>query len=143
MKCTCGIEIPKTRLKLGFKLCTNCSTTDKYGVVNIIYHKTGNTVQVTDRKTAEQVNKLGDRKRFGSVLKRSTSGGYNPKKTKIGCSVTSVGSTAMFNMVGERAMLMFEVRGIDAAMDVLHKAVHNYEISDYDFAKLKRVFVAL
>lgn len=143
MKCTCGTNIPKARLQMGYKNCTQCSTTDKYGVVNIIYHKTGNTVQVMDRKTAEEVNKLGDRKRFGSVLKRSTGGGYNPKKTKTGCSTSIIGSESLYNEVGEKAMLMFEVNGLNAALSVLDKAVKDCCISDLQSAKLKRMFTAL
>ena len=41
----CNSEIPKKRIDLGYTTCIDCSTVEQYGCVDIVYHKTGNTVQ--------------------------------------------------------------------------------------------------
>jgi hypothetical protein len=149
MKCKgCDKEIPQKRIELGFKKCVNCSDTEKYGVVDVVYHKTGNTVEITDAKTAEAVNKAAKRSGYG-VMRGMTKGGskmsstYNPKgKSKnTNCVSTSfVGTTVSFNKIGEKAMLFFEVAGIDAAYEVIEKAFKEMEINIYQRNKLRQVF---
>lgn len=144
MICTsCGNSIPSKRVSMGFKTCIQCSTVDKYGAVNIIYHKTGNTIQVTDQETSKRMSKLGDRKRFGSVLKRGSSGGYNPKNVKIGCSTVQIGSDVSYTAVGERAMFYFETFGYDKAISTIDKAQKDYEINTSQANKLKQLFTTL
>ena len=144
MRCiSCNTEIPNVRVSLGYKECVNCSTVDTYGAINIIYHKTGNDIQITDKETAASVNKLGDRKFFGSVLKAGSKGGYNPKNVKIGCSNTIIGSEGMYNVVGEESMSLFEKKGVDAAFAHIDKAVRNYDINRNQAYKLKQIFKAL
>ena len=42
MNCTkCNTKIPQGRLDLGYKVCVNCSSTEKYGCAPLINHKTG------------------------------------------------------------------------------------------------------
>jgi len=49
MKCKCNNIIPEGRLALGYKVCVNCSTVERYACAPIINHKTGNTIQVMSR----------------------------------------------------------------------------------------------
>ena len=51
VKCSCGNIIPKKRVEMGYKVCVECSTTEKYGCIDIIYHKTGNTIEILDAGT--------------------------------------------------------------------------------------------
>ena len=149
MKCKgCDKEIPQKRIELGFKKCVNCSDTEKYGVVDVVYHKTGNTVEITDAKTAEAINKASRRSGYG-VMRGMTKGGskmssaYNPKgKSKSGncVSMAFVGNEITFNKIGERAMLFFEVDGIDSALEVIEKAFNNTEINVSQRNKLRQVF---
>ncbi len=62
MKCNrCSIPIPSERVKLGYTICTNCSTEEKK-VGHIIYpHKTGAYIQVLDKDTHNKLNKLDRR----------------------------------------------------------------------------------
>ena len=66
MQCNkCKSEIPAKRVELGYKVCVKCSTVESYGCVDIVYHKTGNTVQPVDKRTAELINKASRRSGFG------------------------------------------------------------------------------
>lgn len=147
MKCkNCNKDIPEKRFKLGFKKCVDCSDTEKYGVVDVVYHKTGNTVEITDAKSAETINKMAKRSGYG-VMRGMTKGGsksvsnYNPKgKLGICASTSFVGNEITFNKIGEKAMLYFEIDGIDSALDVIEKAFINTEINITQRNKLKEVF---
>ena len=70
MNCSmCSTEIPQGRLDMGYTICTNCSTEEKK-VGHIIYpHKTGAYIQVVDKKTHENLNRLDRR-------------GYKPKTAR-------------------------------------------------------------
>lgn len=148
MKCkNCDKDIPQKRIELGFKKCVNCSDTEKYGVVDVVYHKTGNTVEIMDAKSAEAINKATKRSGYG-VMRGMTKGGsksistYNPngKNKGAGASTSFVGNEIGFNKVGEKAMLFFEIAGIDSAFEVIEKAFKNMEINLYQRNKLFQVF---
>ena len=80
MKCKCGIEIPKRRIDLGYKVCVDCSTESRWSVVQVNYHKTGNTTEVIkDPEVAADFMFMSSRKGFG-VMRGLTS---SRKKTQI------------------------------------------------------------
>lgn len=141
MNCTkCNSLIPSKRASLGFKTCVDCSDVEGYGFVNIINHKTGNTIQPLPKEQAAAINKIGDRKRFGTILKGgSKSTTYNPKNLKYGCSTVQVGSDASYQEVGENMMKMLEVKGYEAASLYIDKQVKEYFISGSQAFKLKQV----
>ena len=142
MNCTnCGTNIPTKRADLGYKTCIECSTTESYGCVNIINHKTGNTVQVMSKEQAAMINKIGDRKRFGTILRGgSKSDNYNPKKVIYGgCSTSFVGSKELFDEVGEKAVNMLELRGLDAALSLIDKECKEYTISGTQAFRIKQI----
>ena len=68
MKCKCNHEIPTGRLRLGFKVCVNCSTVERYGCAPLINHKTGNTIQIMSRSDAAKIAKLTRRRGYGTML---------------------------------------------------------------------------
>ena len=55
MKCKCNSIIPEGRLRLGFKVCVNCSTVERYGCAPLINHKTGNSIQIMSRSDADRI----------------------------------------------------------------------------------------
>ena len=62
----CGGDMPLLRLtKFGYKNCVNCSTVQRVGGVPITNHKTGNTIQVVDKDTADNIIRLSQRKGYG------------------------------------------------------------------------------
>ena len=62
MNCNrCSNSIPKARSDMGYTICVNCSTEEKK-VGHIIYpHKTGAYIQVLDKDTHKELNKLDRR----------------------------------------------------------------------------------
>ena len=52
MKCKCKNIIPEGRLKLGYSVCVECSTVDRYGCAPITFHKTGNSIQIMSSPAA-------------------------------------------------------------------------------------------
>ena len=69
MKCKCNKIIPDGRLRLGFKVCVDCSTVSKYGCAPVINHKTGNTIQIMSQRDAARIAKLTRRRGYGTMLR--------------------------------------------------------------------------
>ena len=67
-KCKCNKIIPEGRLRLGFKVCVDCSTVSRYGCAPVINHKTGNTIQIMSSEDAKKIAKLTRRKGYGTML---------------------------------------------------------------------------
>lgn len=141
MKCnSCSAPIPERRFQLGFNTCVNCSNVETYGFVNIINHKTGNTVQPLPKAQANAINKIGDRKRFGTVLKGgSKSTTYNPKNTKHKVPTTFIGNVVAFEMVGQKALSIVEEKSIEAAINYVEKEVRDYTINGAQALQIKKV----
>ena len=57
----CDVNIPKARSEMGYDVCVNCSTEQKK-VGHVIYpHKTGAYIQVMDRDTRDNLDRLDRR----------------------------------------------------------------------------------
>jgi len=69
MKCKCNTLIPEGRLKLGYKVCVNCSIVERYGCAPLINHKTGNSIQIMSRSDAARIAKMTRRKGYGTMLR--------------------------------------------------------------------------
>ena len=69
MKCKCKNIIPNGRVILGYKVCVNCSTTERYGCAPLINHKTGNSIQIMSSSDAAIIAKLTRRRGYGTMLK--------------------------------------------------------------------------
>ena len=69
MKCKCNTLIPEGRLKLGYKVCVNCSTVERYGCAPLINHKTGISIQIMSRSDAARIAKMTRRKGYGTMLR--------------------------------------------------------------------------
>jgi len=68
MKCKCNTTIPEGRLHLGYKVCVDCSTVERYGCAPLINHKTGNTIQIMSQSDAARIAKLTRRRGYGTML---------------------------------------------------------------------------
>ena len=145
MNCkNCGCSIPTKRIELGYKECIDCSTVDTYGTIDIVYHKTGNTVQHVDKETAKHINKISRRPGFGSNLGRIGKGGAKEfsSKINIGASTVFIGSEAMFEKVGEEAMYKLDLLGLDKALAYLDKCLENITINYQQYNKIKQAITA-
>ena len=65
MKCKCNKIIPKARIELGNRTCVDCSDVQPYGCVQVTYHKTGNTIQITSQEVADKLRRLSARSGYG------------------------------------------------------------------------------
>ena len=79
----CKSKIPEQRIKIlpNTKTCTECSNVEAVGAVDIVYHKTGNTIQIMDKQSADSINKAARRSGFGSL--RAMKGGSGGSDTKV------------------------------------------------------------
>jgi len=69
MTCQCGSPVHPVRIKFGYTSCVSCSTTQRVACIPITNHKTGNTIQLVDKGTAEAVYKASRRKGYGTCLR--------------------------------------------------------------------------
>lgn len=69
MKCKCKNIIPQGRLDLGYTVCVNCSTIERYGCAPIINHKTGNSIQILSSEDAAAIARMTRRRGYGTMLK--------------------------------------------------------------------------
>jgi len=67
MKCKCEVEIPAARVQLGYRVCVQCSQEQAVSCVDIIYHKTGNTIQQCSKEQADAIRKASRRSGFGAA----------------------------------------------------------------------------
>ena len=74
MNCNkCGAIIPQKRVDLGYKECVNCSSTQRWTVVPVNYHKTGNTTEIIkDPEVAADFLHASKRKGFGVLTGMTT-----------------------------------------------------------------------
>ena len=68
MKCKCENVIPNGRVALGYKVCVNCSSTERYGCAPLINHKTGNSIQIMSQSDAAKIAKITRRRGYGTML---------------------------------------------------------------------------
>lgn len=112
------MEIPAPRVEMGYTKCISCSTEEKYGFVDVVYHKTGNTIEVLDAESARKMNKLAKRSGFGSLKSmRGGSGGSSNSGVKIAKVVTH----QEWEKHGEEIMKTYEERGIQEAKDLVQR----------------------
>lgn len=147
MKCKCGNSIPEKRIQYGYNECVNCSTVEAHGCIDIIYHKTGNTIQITDKKTAERMRSLSRRSGFGT-LRGMGAGKTETFKTTIkkdGRRVARVfvPNNDVFEEVGREALILMETTCYDKAILFLQKKVLELSISNIQMNKIKTVLAAL
>ena len=139
MKCKkCKHIIPKQRLALGYNTCVECSTVEKYGCIDTINHKTGNSIQVMSREDADQASKL--LKRAGYSTLRALSGKSVTKKRKIGkgCRLTNVGSQQLYEQIGKTYLDYADVDQ-DLADRYLLRCLNNYEISQLQYNTIQKL----
>lgn len=149
MKCRCGVDIPEARVKYGYKDCVECSTVEAHGCIDIIYHKTGNTIQITDKATATRMRELSKRTGFGMLRgMRAGKAGDTPKLTKsLGpsnlMSRAIVPDPEVFDRVGTEAMQLLDIFGIDYSITWLQKKVDDLWITPVQMGRIRQILLAL
>jgi len=119
------IALPNT------KTCTDCSTTEQVGCVDICYHKTGNTIQVMDKESAAKINKLAQRAGYG--IMRGLRGGSSSKSTtKLNGSSGTVMRMATqedFEQIGKQVMKLIDLDNKESAIKTIDEALESRVIS--------------
>ena len=149
MKCKCGNIIPEARIGLGYKECVNCSTVEAVGCIDIVYHKTGNTIQITDRETAERMRELSRRTGFGTLRGMKPgrkSETYSPKGLTRGSNLMAravLPDPKIFEEAGREALLILDTRGFEKAISFLQKKVDDLWITPVQMGRIRSIMLAL
>lgn len=132
MICKCGNIIPTKRLEIGYSVCVNCSNEEQVAAIDIIYHKTGNTISTAPKSIANEFNKKAKRSGFGimSGIRTAKTNHYNPKNVKFGCSTTQIGSKESFLSVRNQILEDMHTVDVDYAILTLEKAYKNTLINE-------------
>jgi len=136
----CNETIPQGRVDLGYSVCVECSEVERYGCVDIVHHKTGNTIQVLPKHEAEQAHKLTQRTGFGT-LRSLRSGKAHKEKRVLGkcCSNAFIGSEKSFEDVGKQCMLWIELEDYERVIKTLDRAKTKSDISNDQYNRLLRI----
>ena len=137
----CNDKLPQVRVDLGYKDCVSCSTVEAVSCVDITYHKTGNTIQVMDKETADKVNKLAQRSGYG--IMRGLRSGATPKSTTkiIGNSGRSMRMPTQedFQQAGKQAMYLSENKDKQSALKYIDNALESRMISGSHRRQLREI----
>ena len=129
------IALPST------KTCTECSTIEQVGCVDITYHKTGNTIQVMDKESAAKINKLAQRAGYG-IMRGLRGGSSSQSKTKLTGntgSVMRIPTREDFENTGQKVMTILDIKGKDSAIKYINDALESRMISGSDSRQLKDI----
>lgn len=140
MYCKCGNKIPEVRVKMGYRTCINCSNEEKWGCSQIVYHKTGNTIEVIkDKELCEQINAMAERPTFG--VSRGMKGNIRKKFEKK--SIIKIKKEKepipTFNMIGIKAMDINETKNFIEVKKYLKECIKKHWISQYRANKISNI----
>ena len=120
MNCTkCKEIIPEGRIKIlpDTKVCVDCSTAEAVSCVDVIYHKTGNTIQIMDKESADKINKLAKRSGFGIMSgMKGSSGGATDYKALGKVSVWRVPTEDDYQSALKRVGIFIDLEERDKAL---------------------------
>jgi hypothetical protein len=129
MKCKCEIEIPAARVNLGYRTCTSCSQEQAVSCIDIIYHKTGNTIQQCSKEQADAIHKVSRRSGFGAAAGMRAGSDPKPKVTLTRRPMPArarLVTAEEIDKLGCTAMHCLETEGEEALRKLLSQAVNTY-----------------
>jgi hypothetical protein len=146
MKCKCENEIPAARIALGYRVCVECSQEQPVSCVDIIYHKTGNTIQQCTKEQADAIRKASRRSGFGAAA--GMRAGSDPKP-KIKLTRRPMPALARrvthqdLDAIGCEAMLVLESEGELGMQKFLDQAVSSFRCSTRQASQIATACSAL
>ena len=139
----CSTAIPTERINLGYTICTECSTEEKK-LGHIIYpHKTGAYIQVVDKATHDNLNRLDRRGTKGntskhyksfSVEKPETTSFKNRKCNKVYTDY----KTAL-----KQVLDYYDTRGYEPTLEYLRKLNTSGDIALMTRVKIQHIIVEM
>jgi len=140
---TCKNQIQAQRLKAlpNTKTCTECSTIEQVGCVDITYHKTGNTIQIMDKESAAKINKLAQRAGYG-IMRGLRGGSSSKSSTKIRTNMGQpirIPTRDDFEKAGQNVMAILDLKGKDSAIKYIDEVLDSRMIGGSDSRQLKEI----
>lgn len=143
MQCKgCGNLIPAGRIKAfpATVHCVECSQVEAVGCVDIVYHKTGNTIQVMPKEQADMVNRAAKRSGFGSLAAmRGGSGGGPTGKYVHSVPLIRKSTEEDFELVGQEMMGWIEARDRRRAAKCIDQAKESRLIGPAQVRQLRTI----
>ena len=146
MKCKCTKEIPAGRYNLGYRTCVECSTEQAVSCVDIIYHKTGNTIQQCTQEQAELIRKVSRRSGFGAAA-GMRAGGERPWKVELTRrsmpARARMATPEELDAIGSEYITLLEIGSKTAADSFLSSKVTSFVITKAQARHIETVCTAL
>ena len=146
MKCKCNQEIPAGRINLGYKTCVECSTESARACVDIIYHKTGNTIQQCSKEQAEAIRRVSRRSGFGASA-GMRAGGDRPMKVQLTRrpmpALARIATPEELDVIGSEYITLLETNSKPAADKYLSSKVLSFVITKSQARHIETVCTAL
>ena len=157
----CQSQYPQARADLGYSICLDCSTEEKWSAVPVTYHKTGNTIEVVkDPDDAATITAMMSRKGFGVMnglkgvgvrkvgsksapIERITSSEPLNPATGAGRVVARRKMPLDYEGVGRSTMEALETSGVDAALAVVAAAEQAWKILPRQAVQLRYIIETL
>jgi hypothetical protein len=146
MKCKCDSEIPAARIALGYRVCTSCSQEQAVSCVDIIYHKTGNTIQQCTKEQADAIRKASRRSGFGAAAGMRAGG--EPKREvtltrRPMPALARVVTREDIDSLGREALSVLETEGEAAMQKFLSRCCTTYQCTPVQAARISAACSAL
>jgi hypothetical protein len=118
--------------------CVNCSDVQGVACVDIVYHKTGNTIQIMDKDSAKAINKASKRTGFGSLKALKGGSGDGRIETKLGVYKMRIPPPIenCYESVGEEMMKFVEFKEKEEAINLLNESLSKSKITSSQYGKL-------
>jgi hypothetical protein len=146
MKCKCDSEIPAARIQLGYQVCVSCSQEQAVSCVDIIYHKTGNTIQQCTKEQAEAIRKASRRSGFGAAAGMRAGGDPKPKTTLTRRPMPALARVIThqdIDAIGREALSVLETEGETAMQKFLSRCCTSYQCTAVQAARISAACSAL
>jgi RNA polymerase-binding transcription factor DksA len=142
-KCKELISEERLRALPNTKTCVKCSDEEKVGCVDIIYHKTGNTIQILPKEQADSINKAAQRRGFGSLSSMRGGSGKSNVKVEVEKESNSFNyylpTEEDFLKVGEEMMFYVEIERKDKALQFIKSARESQKITGIHYRRLRDI----
>lgn len=146
MKCKCTQEIPVGRVQLGYRTCVECSTESARACVDIIYHKTGNTIQQCSKEQAEAIRRVSRRSGFGAAA-GMRAGAERPMKVQLTRrpmpALARVATQDELDVIGSEYITLLETSAKPSADLFLSSKVSSFVITKAQARHIETVCTAL
>ena len=144
----CDVNIPKARSEMGYDVCVGCSTEQKK-VGHVIYpHKTGAYIQVMDRETRDNLDRLDRRgitsktsRHYKTIVKKSKDLDKTAKVVRNRPSSLDNIKLIPYDKLLKMIMDYYEDRGYHPTIEYLRQLNRNGDIALKQRAEIQDLVV--